>query len=230
MSDHGAAGPGGAAPAGAAGAGAASGAGSLLVISAPSGAGKTTLCRRLLAEVPAIEFSVSHTTRAPRPGERDGVDYHFIGQGEFEALRARGEFLEWATVAGHLYGTSAKEVGAALGWGRDVLLDIDTQGAASVRRLETAAVLIFILPPDPEALRARLEGRGSESPEVQEARLGLARGEIDQAHHYDYIIVNDDLDEAYARLRGVVLAVRSRRERQAERLVAIATRFRHPEA
>jgi len=208
----------------------ASGAGSLLVISAPSGAGKTTLCKRLLAEVAAIEFSVSHTTRAPRPGERDGVDYHFVGQEEFEALRADGEFLEWAVVAGHHYGTSAKRVGAALGWGRDVLLDVDTQGAASVRRLEPSAVLIFVLPPDPEALRSRLEGRGSESPEVLQHRLGLARGEISQAHLYDFIIVNDDLDEAYDRLRSVVLAVRSRRERQEERLVAIATRFRDPEA
>ena len=210
--------------------GAASGAGSLLVVSAPSGAGKTTLCKRLLAEVPAIEFSVSHTTRTPRAGERDGIDYHFVAQGEFEALRARGEFLEWATVAGHLYGTSAAAVRTALGRGRDVLLDIDTQGAASVRRLDPAAVQIFILPPDPEALRSRLEGRGSESAKDLQRRLGLARGEIDQAHLYDYIIVNDDLDEAYERLRGVVLAVRSRRERQAERLAAIATRFRHPEA
>ena len=218
--------PGGAASAG----GAASGAGSLLVVSAPSGAGKTTLCKRLLAEVPAIEFSVSHTTRAARAGERDGVDYHFVGEGEFAALRAEGAFLEWALVAGHLYGTSAAAVRAAQGRGRDVLLDIDTQGAASVRRLDPGAVHIFILPPDPEALRARLEGRGSEAPDALERRLGLARGEMDQAHLYDYLIVNDDLDEAYERLRAVVLAVRSRRERQAGRLEAIAARFRQPEA
>jgi guanylate kinase len=209
--------------------GAASGAGSLLVVSAPSGAGKTTLCKRLLAEVPAIEFSVSHTTRTARAGECDGVDYHFVDRAEFEALRAHGAFLEWAMVAGHLYGTSAAAVRTALGGGRDVLLDIDTQGATSVRRLEPGAVHIFILPPDPEALRSRLEGRGSEAPEALQRRLGLARGEIDQAHLYDYVIVNDDLDEAYGRLRGVVLAVRSRRERQAERLEAIAARFRQPE-
>ena len=206
--------------------GTAAGAGGLFVVSAPSGAGKTTLCRRLLSEVPSIEFSVSHTTRPPRPGEADGVDYHFVDRATFEALRGRGESLESATVGGHLYGTSAAGVRGAIARGRDILLDIDTQGAASVRRVEPEAVHVFILPPGPEALRARLEGRGSESLETLERRLSLARGEIEQAHLYDYVIVNDDLDEAFDRLRGIVLAARSRRDRQQSRLQEIAARFR----
>jgi guanylate kinase len=203
----------------------ASGAGTLLVVSAPSGAGKTTLCKRLLAEVPAIEFSVSHTTRPPRPGERNGADYHFVDRARFEALAAAGDFLEWATVGGELYGTTSAAVRQARDRGRDVLLDIDTQGAAAVRRVETEAVHIFILPPDPEALRARLVARGSEDPAAIQRRLGLARSEIGQAHLYDYLIVNDDLDQAYERLRAVVLALRCRRARQEERLRAIAARF-----
>jgi len=203
-----------------------SGAGGLLVISAPSGAGKTTLCRRLLEEVPAITFSVSHTTRAPRPGERDGVDYHFVGGAEFSSLRDRGEFLEWAVVAGHYYGTTAAAVRAAVAEGRDVLLDIDTQGAAAVRRLIPGAAQIFILPPGPEALRARLVGRASESPGEVDRRLALALGEIEQAHLYDYVVVNEDLEEAFERLHAIVLAVRSGRDRQADRLRTIRERFR----
>jgi guanylate kinase len=199
--------------------------GGLIVISAPSGAGKTTLCRRLVAELRGIEFSVSHTTRPPRPGEVEGVDYHFIPREEFERRRDHGEFLEWAVVAGHLYGTAAEAVRQVTGKGVDVLLDIDTQGAASIRRLAPDAVQVFILPPGPEALRARLEARGSESAESLDRRLGLARGEIEQAGLYDYVIVNDDLDQAYDRLRAVVVAARCRRTRQHRRLAAIAAAF-----
>src|SRR5262249_4929211 len=157
--------------------------------SAPSGAGKTTLCRRLLAEMPDIEFSVSHTTRAPRPGEREGVDYHFVTAEAFEERRARGELLEWARVAGDLHGTSAAAVRQVTERGHDALLDIDTQGAAAVRRLVPEALHVFILPPGPEALRARLTGRGSESPESLAGRLRLARDEVDRAPGYDYIVV-----------------------------------------
>ena len=200
----------------------------MIVVSAPSGAGKTTLCRRLLAELPGIEFSISHTTRPPRSGERSGVDYHFVATEEFESLRARCEFIESAQVAGHLYGTSAAAVRDVVRRGRDVLLDLDTQGAAAIRRLIPEAVLVFILPPDPSALRARLEGRGSESPESLSRRLSLARGEIDKAPLYDYLIVNDDLEAAYDRLRAVILAARCRQSRQQSRLEEIARRFRNP--
>ena len=200
--------------------------GGVIVVSAPSGAGKTTLCRRLLAEVPGIEFSVSHTTRAARPGEREGVDYHFVTRESFEERRAGGEFIEWALVAGHLYGTSAAALRQVTGRGHDVLLDIDTQGAAAIRRLLPEAVLIFILPPGPEALRARLAGRQSETPESLARRLDLARHEVDHAPGYDYIVVNDDLDGAFERLSAVVLAARSRRERLGRRFDEILAAFR----
>ncbi len=202
--------------------------GSVLVISAPSGAGKTTLCRRLLDEIADLEFSVSHTTRPPREGEREGIDYQFVTQAAFESLRDEGGFLEWARVAGHLYGTARQSVRATRARGHDVLLDIDTQGAAAVRRAIPDAVLIFILPPGPEALRARLEGRGSETPESLARRLSLARGELEQAHLYDYLVVNDDLAAAFDRLRSIVLAVRSRTARQKGRLDSIRRRFMEP--
>jgi guanylate kinase len=200
--------------------------GGVIVVSAPSGAGKTTLCRRLLAEVAGIEFSVSHTTRPARPGERDGVDYHFVTREAFEERRERGEFIEWATVAGHLYGTSAAALRQVTDRGHDVLLDIDTQGAAAIRRLLPEAVHIFILPPGPEALRSRLTGRQSETPDSLARRLELARHEVDQAPGYDFIVVNDDLNDAFDRLRAIVMASRSRRDRQARRLEGILAAFR----
>lgn len=203
----------------------ASGAGSLIVVSAPSGAGKTTLCRRLLAELPSIEFSVSHTTRPRRHDEREGVDYHFVDRDTFLRARDRGEFLEWAQVGDHLYGTAADPVRRVLAHGRDVLLDVDTQGAVSIHRLEPGAILVFILPPGPDALRQRLEARGSETPESLARRLELARGEIEKASLYEYLVVNDDLEAAYDRLRAVVLSARCRRLRQEARLRDIAGRF-----
>jgi guanylate kinase len=202
--------------------------GSVLVVSAPSGAGKTTLCRRLLDDLPGLEFSVSHTTRARRPGEEHGRDYFFVDREEFERRRQAGEFLEWATVAGHLYGTSGAAVKLATEAGRDVLLDIDTQGAVAVRSLIPEAVLIFILPPGPDALRARLLQRGSETPEGLERRLRLAAAEIAHAGVYDYLIVNEDLEAAYSELKSVVLAARCRTGRQRQRLQAITERFRTP--
>ena len=199
--------------------------GSVIVVSAPSGSGKTTLCRRLLDDVPGLEFSVSHTTRPPRPGEQDGRDYHFVSGEEFERRRAAGEFIEWARVADHLYGTSGDVVRRTVARGSDVLLDVDTQGAAAIRRAIPESVLVFILPPGRQDLKARLEVRGSETKESLQRRLGLAKAEIEKAGLYDYLIVNDDLEAAYERLRAVVLASRSRLGRQKRRLQEILSRF-----
>ena len=201
------------------------GMGSIFVISAPSGAGKTTLCKRLLAEIPDLRFSVSVTTRAPRRGERAGVDYHFVEQREFLQRRQDGEFLEWAEVDGQLYGTSAAQVRDAAAAGHDVILDIDTQGAASVRRLLPTAIHIFILPPGPDILRSRLAGRGTEGRAALERRLRLARGELAQARLYDYIVLNDKLETAYHCLRAIVVAARCRRERQDDAIAAILATY-----
>ena len=199
--------------------------GSVFVISAPSGAGKTTLCKRLLQEDRAIEFSVSFTTRPARAGEREGVDYHFVDRADFERRRDRGEFVEWAVIGGHLYGTSATAVQEAAARGRDILLDIDTQGALNIRRLIPEAVLIFILPPGRLALKERLEKRGTDGPEDVARRLGLARGEVEKSSAYDYVIINDDFDTAYQQLRSVLEAARCRTERQRPRLEAILREF-----
>lgn len=199
--------------------------GTIFVISAPSGAGKTTLCKRLLQDDRAIDFSVSCTTRPPRAGEKEGVDYHFIDRAEFERTRDRGEFVEWATVGGHLYGTSASAVQEAAMRGRDILLDLDTQGALSIRRLIPGAVLVFILPPGRAALKERLERRGTDGPDEVARRLALARGEVEKSPAYDYVIINDDLETAYLHLRSVVEASRCRTERQRPRLDAILREF-----
>ena len=199
--------------------------GTVFVVSAPSGAGKTTLCKRLLAEVPGIEFSVSYTTRRPRSGEREGIDYRFVDAAEFERRRRAGEFVEWAVVDGQTYGTSAVAVRQATAAGRDILLDIDTQGAESIRRLLPGALLIFILPPGLEALRERLLHRGTEGAEAVERRLGLARAEVAKAPMYDYLIVNEDLDTAFDELRAIIVAARCRRERRAGRVRQIAAGF-----
>lgn len=199
--------------------------GSVIVISAPSGSGKTTLCRRLLQEVPGLEFSVSHTTRPPRPGEQEGRDYHFVREEEFDRRKTAGEFLEWARVGDHLYGTAADEVRRIAAAGNDVVLDVDTQGAAAIRRAIPESVLVFILPPDRQSLQARLQGRGSETKESLQRRLGLARAEVEKADQYDYLIVNDDLESAYERLRAVVLASRCRSSRQRRRLQEILSRL-----
>ncbi|HKN46783.1 MAG TPA: guanylate kinase, partial [Candidatus Polarisedimenticolia bacterium] len=193
----------------------------MFVISAPSGAGKTTLCRRLLDEDRAIEFSVSFTTRLPRAGERDGVDYHFVERQEFERRRDGQEFAEWALVGGHLYGTSAASLREAVARGRDILLDIDTQGAMNIRRLIPEAVLVFILPPGRTALRERLEKRGTDGPHEVARRLSLARGEVEKCLVYDFVIINDDLETAYRQLQSVLEATRCRSARQMRRIEAV---------
>src|SRR5262245_1315599 len=168
--------------------------GDLFVISAPSGTGKTTLVKRLLEKLPDLAFSVSYTTRQARKGERPGVDYFFVDQGAFDRMVKDNEFLEWATVHGERYGTSARQVDEVLTRGQDVLLDIDTQGAANVRRLRRDATLIFIMPPSLDALQRRLQGRGLEGAAEVERRLRNARAEMEKYRDYDFLIVNDSVD------------------------------------
>jgi guanylate kinase len=196
------------------------------VISGPSGVGKSTLCRKLLGRVQGLTFSVSFTTRAPRPGEKDGVDYHFVDELEFRRLRKERRFLEWARVDGKLYGTSRDHAEAALRRGSDLLLDIDTQGAEQVRRRAPDAVLVFVLPPRPGSLRARHRNRGTD-PAVRERRLRLARREVLRSKRYDYLVFNDTIDRATEDLKGIVLAERCRLKRQLPRAAATLKAFRN---
>jgi len=184
--------------------------GTLFVVSAPSGAGKTTLCREIRLRLPDLAYSVSVTTRAPRPGEIDGADFRFVGAPEFRAMLARGEFAEWATVHGNLYGTRARALEDALATGRDVLLDIDTQGAAQLRARYPDAVLIFILAPSVKELEQRLRERRSDMDADIERRLVRAREEIALWRQYDYLIVNRDVKEAMEQLESIILAERCR--------------------
>ena len=188
--------------------------GILFVISSPSGGGKGTLIRRVLAEGLGLSYSVSWTTRAPRPGERDGVSYHFVTVDEFERMRAAGGFLEWAVVHGNLYGTARSVVAQELSEGHDIILEIDVQGAAAVRAMMASVVGVFILPPSLAVLRARLSARMTERPEELALRLRNARAEVEQYEHFDYVILNDEVERASAQLAAVVLAERARRERQ----------------
>ena len=184
--------------------------GSLFVISAPSGAGKTSLVKALIGAVDNIGVSVSHTTRPQRPGEVHGVNYHFTPREEFQAMIGRGDFLEQAEVFGNLYGTSKTWVEQTLRDGRDVILEIDWQGAQQIRRLVPDAVGVFILPPSREVLRERLTGRGTDAAEVIERRLAQAAEDMSHFAEFDYVIVNDLFDRALADLVAVVRAQRSR--------------------
>ena len=191
--------------------------GSLFVICAPSGAGKTSLVRALLEREPGVRLSVSHTTRGIRPGEQDGKHYHFITRPKFEEMIGRGEFLESAEVHGNLYGTSQGWIRQQRATGADIVLEIDWQGAQQVRRLIPDAIGVFILPPSLEALNQRLTDRRQDSPEVIQARLRAARGEIAHVDEFDYVIINLDFSEAVADLVAVVRSARLRLDRQAER-------------
>ncbi|EKD34486.1 MAG: hypothetical protein ACD_75C02318G0002 [uncultured bacterium] len=188
--------------------------GRLFVISAPSGAGKTTLLSRVMARIPGLVFSVSHTTRMPRPGERDGIDYHFIPQDEFLAMIDRGHFVEHAEVHGNLYGTSREAVKKQLEQGVDVILDIDVQGAAILRSSgQLDAAYIFIAPPSMTELEKRLRGRGTEIEERIQLRLHNARQELQAASQYEYLIINEDLADAAELLAAIILAERARAHR-----------------
>ena len=191
--------------------------GTLYVISAPSGAGKTSLVSGMLRNDHKLGVSVSHTTRSMREGEQNGVSYHFVSREEFEAMIAEGDFLEHADVFGNYYGTSQVWVREALTRGQDVILEIDWQGASQVRRLIPECVGIFIVPPSPEVLRERLVGRGTDSPEAVERRLAEAREECRHAVEFDFLVVNDDFDIALADLLAIVRAQRLRMEAQQPR-------------
>jgi len=184
--------------------------GTLFVVAAPSGAGKSTLVNALLEREPAISLSISHTTRPPRPGELYGRHYYFVEREEFEREIAEGIFLEHAEVHGNLYGTSSNTVDTLLEQGRDVLLEIDWQGARQIRKAKPDCVSVFILPPSRVELERRLRGRGSDSAEVIARRLHNSREEIAHAHEFDYIIVNDNFDVALGDLQSIVRAVRQR--------------------
>jgi len=184
--------------------------GTLYVISAPSGAGKTSLVAAMLGNDDKLGVSISHTTRPMREGEQDGVNYHFVSRDEFEAMIARGEFLEHADVFGNYYGTSHIWVRETLARGQDVILEIDWQGAEQVRRLMPECVSIFIVPPSAAALRERLTGRGTDAPDVVERRLNEAREECQHALEFDFLVVNDDFDVALADLLAIVRSQRVR--------------------
>ncbi len=189
----------------------------LLILSSPSGAGKTTLTRRLEERFPELRFSISHTTRPPRAKETDGKDYHFVDRARFEALVQEGAFLEWAEVHGNLYGTSIAEIdrGRAAAGCRGMIFDIDYQGARQIRAKQPDVVGVFILPPSMDELLRRLRGRASETEEVVQRRFEVARREIEHYGFFDYLIVNDSLDDAFDELRGIILGERARRWRRA---------------
>ena len=188
--------------------------GMLIVVSSPSGGGKGTLIDRVLKTVPGLAFSVSYTTRAPRGTEQDGREYFFVDEVAFRAMIERGEFLEWADVYGHLYGTHALQVASERAEGHDIILEIDVQGAESIRHKVLDAISIFILPPSFELLRNRLVARATDSAADLERRLKGAPAEVAQYEHFDYVILNDDINRASQQLAAVIYAERARRERQ----------------
>jgi len=186
----------------------------LIVVSSPSGGGKGTLIDRVMKTVPGLAFSVSYTTRAPRGLEQNAREYFFVDEQTFRAMVERGEFLEWANVYGHLYGTARFQVERERAAGRDIILEIDVQGAESIRHEGGDAISIFILPPSFELLRNRLVARGTDSAADLERRLNGAPAEVAQYKHFDYVILNDDINRAAQQLGSVIYAERARRERQ----------------
>ena len=199
--------------------------GILFIVSAPSGAGKTTLVERLVEQVPHLRMSRSYTSRAARAGETDGVDYNFVSRARFEEMIAAGDFLEWAPVFGNLYGTCASDTEAMLAEGQDVVLVIDVQGARKVRARGVVTSTVFVMPPSFEVLEQRLRGRSKDSePEIQR-RLQVARDEVAAFTEYDYVVVNDELAAAVDRLRSIVIAERARLRRMRESAESIVRTF-----
>jgi guanylate kinase len=203
--------------------------GSLFIVSAPSGAGKTSLVHALLKVNPQIDLSVSYTTRSPREGEIDGVAYHFISRERFEAMATAGEFLESAEVYGNYYGTSQTWISQENAKDRDILLEIDWQGAAQVRRVFPECISIFILPPSLEALEQRLTGRGKDSSEIIARRMAAVRDDVAHVAEFDYVIINDDLNEALQQLNAVVTAARHRSNKQLARHQQLINQLQNPE-
>ena len=189
----------------------------LLILSSPSGAGKTTLTRKLLTQHPELRFSVSHTTRAPRPNEVDGRDYHFVDRAKFQSLVAQGAFLEWAEVHGNLYGTSVAEIDRARASQgcTGMIFDIDYQGARQIRVKKPDVVTVFILPPSMAELERRLRGRASDSEEAVRRRFDTAKLEIEHYALFDYLVVNEDVQRAFDELRSIAVGERARRRRRA---------------
>ena len=199
--------------------------GNVFVVSAPSGAGKSTLVQRLVRSVPDLVFSISFTTRKPRPGEVDGIDYFYIDEERFDRMVREGGFVEWVQVYGHRYGTGRDWLNGVLATGKDVLLDIETTGALNLRKAIPDARMIFILPPSAASLEQRLRSRGKDSDEQIAIRLRHARHELELYPAYDYLVMNDDLELAYRQFEGIVFATRASRERMAPAALRILEGF-----
>jgi len=192
----------------------------VFIITGPSGVGKSTIIKLLLNSLPDVHFSVSYTTRPPRPNEENGVDYYFVSQDEFESMIKKDKFIEWAEVHGFLYGTSYSEIEKAFTEGKDLILDVDIQGAGAIKRKITDAVTVFVLPPSWEALKERLYLRENNK-EVVEKRLKRAKEELKEWKNFDYVIINDNLKRAVTELSSIILAERSKRKRREETIKEI---------
>ena len=203
--------------------------GNLFVISAPSGAGKTSLVRALIDINPQIDLSVSYTSRKPRPGERDGKDYHFVSRETFLSMAKHGEFLESAEVYGNLYGSSQTWISEEIAKGRDILLELDWQGAAQIRRIFPDCISVFVLPPSMAVLEQRLRGRGKDDAEVISKRLAAVNDDVAHVAEFDYVIINDNLDEALQELNAIVLSARLKCARQLAVHQALINQLQYPE-